>query len=156
GLVGGGSSPGPTTVTAPAPAAIAPAAPGVSSTNPAGVLLGLVQRPEVIQALMSMALGSAGRKDIPVGNTAVPVSAFANLLSVLGSKAFGQAEALAEPSESLPEYLYREGTLLADPAERSQRAAVLLERLGEAAMPTARPITVRRMVTEVDEYYDEL
>jgi hypothetical protein len=134
----------------------ASAAAGGTATNPAGVLLGLVQRPEVLQALMAMTLQSAGRKDIPVGDTPVPVSAFANLIGTLGSKAFGQAEALADPSESLPEYLYKDGTLLVDPAERSMRAAVLLQRLGEVAMPTPRPVRRTSMLTEADEYYDEL
>jgi hypothetical protein len=142
GLVGGGGG------GAPGGAA------SVGTTNPAGVLLGLVQRPELIQSLMSMALGSAGRKDIPVGNSSVPVSAFANLLSALGSKAFGQAEAFAEPSESLPDYLYKGGTLAVDPAVPSQRAAALLERLGEVAIPTVRPRG--SMLSGADEYYDEL
>ena len=146
GLVGGSGT---------AAAGAGSAAGNTGATNPAGVLLGLVQRPEVIQSLMAMALGPAGRKDIPVGNTSVPVSAFANLISALGSKAFAQAEAFAEPSESLPEYLYKDGKLMADPAERSERAAVLLERLGEIAIPTAR-LLPRSAISEADEYYDEL
>jgi hypothetical protein len=74
---------------------------------------------------------------------------------VLGSKAFGQAEASAEPSESLPDYLYKDGDLQADPADRSARAAVLLERLGEVAIATPRPAP-RFAFSEADEYYDEL
>jgi hypothetical protein len=150
GLVGGGGST-PSAAATPGAGTASPATP----TNPGGVLLGLVQRPEVMQSLMSMALGSAGRKDIPVGNTNVPVSAFANLISTLGAKAFGQAEALAEPSESLPEYLYKEGKLQADPADPSERAAVLLQRLGEVAVAAPRAVT-RTGYGEADEYYDEL
>ena len=151
GLIGGNSGAKPGAASAGGPPGAAAAAP----TNPAGVLLGLVQRPEVIQSLMSMALGSAGRKDIPVGGTNVPVSAFANLIGMLGAKAFGQSEALAEPSESLPPYLYREGKLQADPADPAERAAVLLERLGEVAVPVSRSVA-RTSFTEADEYYDEL
>jgi hypothetical protein len=149
GVAGGKPSPPAAAVASTPPAGSA------APTNPAGVLLGLVQRPEVIQSLMSMALGSSGRKDVPVGNSSVPVSAFANLLGVLGSKAFGQAEASAEPSESLPDYLYKDGDLQADPADRSARAAVLLERLGEVAIATPRPAP-RFAFSEADEYYDEL
>jgi hypothetical protein len=102
---------------------------------------------------MSMALGPAGRKDVPVGaaGTPVPVSAFASLLSVLGSRAFGQSEASTEPSEMLPAYLYKEGELAVDPAVSEQRAARVLELLDEAvvAFPPRRS-----MLTEADEYYD--
>jgi hypothetical protein len=132
-------------------------APDGGKTNPAGVLLGLLQRPEMMQSLMSMALGPAGRKDVPVGGTSVPVAAFANLLSALGSKAFAQAEAWAEPSEDLPDYLYKNGTLAVDPAVPAQRAAVLLEMLGQAAARTpVAPRVSRPEFTEADEYYDAL
>jgi hypothetical protein len=123
-------------------------------TNPAAVLLGLLQNPSVQQALMSMSLGGAGRKDVSVGGTAVPASAFANLVSTVGSKAFTKAEAAAEPSEDLPEYLYSNGNLTADPAIPSERAARLLEMLGEAAIPPAR--MARPSFSEADEYYDSL
>jgi hypothetical protein len=108
---------------------------------------------------MSMALGPAGAKNVPVGpgGTAVPVSAFANLLSTLGSRAFGQAEAAAQPSEALPRYLYKEGAIAVDPAIPEQRAARLLELLGEAAEAEALAVPRRlSMLTEADEYYDEL
>jgi hypothetical protein len=123
-------------------------------TNPAAVLLGLLQNPSVQQALMSMSLGGAGRKDVSVGGTAVPASAFANLVSTVGSKAFTKAEAAAEPSEDLPEYLYSNGNLAADPAIPAERAARLLEMLGEAAIPPAR--IARPSFSEADEYYDSL
>lgn len=125
-----------------------------NKSNPAGVLLGLMQNPSVQQALMSLALGSAGKKDVPVGGTPVPASAFANLVGTLGTKAFTQAEATAEPSEDLPAYLYSNGTLTVDPAVPSQRAARLLEMLGEVSVRPSR--IVRPAFTEADAYYDEL
>jgi hypothetical protein len=106
---------------------------------------------------MSMALGPVGNKNVSVGpaGTSVPVSAFANLLSTLGARAFGQAEAAAEPSEALPGYLYNEGTLAVDPAVPEQRAARLLELLGEAEESEALAVPGRiSMLTEADEYYD--
>lgn len=127
---------------------------GGGKSNPAGVLLGLMQNPSVQQALMSLALGSAGRKDVPVGGTAVPASAFANLVGTLGTKAFTKAEAAAEPSEDLPQYLYSNGSLTVDPAVPSQRAARLLEMLGEVSVRPSH--VVRPAFTEADEYYDEL
>lgn len=126
---------------------------GGGKTNPAGILLGLLQRPELQQALMSMALGSAGRKDVSVGVNSVPASAIANLVGSLSSKAFAKAEAETEPSEDLPDYLYNKGKLAVDPAVPAERAARLLEMFGEAALrvPRARPA-----FTEADEFYDEL
>src|SRR5215467_4112108 len=63
---------------------------GGQGGNPAGVLLGLLGRPELQQALKSMALGPMGAKTVPAGaaGTPVPVSGFANLLGTLASKAF--------------------------------------------------------------------
>jgi hypothetical protein len=127
---------------------------GGDRTNPAGVLLGLLHRPELLQALGAMALGSAGRTDIPVGGTPIPASAFANLLSVLGSKAFAKAESIAEPSEDLPEYLYTNGTLAVDPTVPSDRAGQLLKMLGEASVEM--PPAYGTEFTESDEDYDAL
>jgi hypothetical protein len=156
GLVPGGSALG--NVASAVIPAITGGAPA-SGGNPAGVLLGLIQRPEVIHSLMSMALGPAGRKDVPVGGTPVPVGAFANLLTQLGSHAFGQAEATAEPTSTLPRYLYStENVLVADPSNPVERAGVLLQRLGEAWLPTApaRVVPQQRLLTEADEYYDAI
>jgi hypothetical protein len=142
GLVGGGSSGGGATAG--------------GGSNPAAVLLGLLQRPEVMQSLMSLALGPSGKKEIPVGGTSVPPSAVANLVGTLGSKAFTKAEADTEPSRDLPAYLYRNGTLAADPGDPAARAGVLLTRIGEVALSSEARIPVRTGFTEADEYYDEL
>jgi hypothetical protein len=65
---------------------------------------------------------------------------------------------LAEPSENLPAYLFKEGVLAVDPGSPEQRAARLLELIGEAtfyeAAVRSRPLRVE--LTEADEYYDEL
>jgi hypothetical protein len=127
---------------------------GVGKANPAGVLLGLFQRPEFLDAMKKLVLGDVGGKDVSVGGTSVPVSAFANLVGTLGSKAFAQAEATAEPSEDLPDYLYSRGALTVDPAVPSQRAARLLEMLGEVALRTPR--VPKQVFSEADEYYDAL
>jgi hypothetical protein len=104
---------------------------------------------------MSLALGPVGRKDVPVGTITVPASAFANLLAQLGSRAFGQAEAAAEPSQALPGYLYKEGDLTVDPGDPAQRAARLLVMLGETSLPVTRR-RPRWTPTEADEFYDAL
>ena len=111
---------------------------------------------------MAMSLGPVGRKEIQVGGAAVPTSAFANLGGVLAAKAFAKAEISADPSESLPDYLYTDGKLSIDPGIPSQRAARLLEMLGEASMSAPRPhgratsISSGASFYEADAYYDEL
>src|SRR5438128_1945548 len=86
-------------IDAPAMAGLA----GGGGGNSAGALLNVLRTPQVLQSLMSLALGSAGRQTVPVGasQTPVPTSAVANLIGQLGSRAFAQAEAAAEPSEAL-------------------------------------------------------
>jgi hypothetical protein len=144
---------------APPPAGAVPAPPGAPAGNPAAGLLQALGDPRTLQALVATALGRAGTPTVPVGasGTPTPIGAFANLLSTLGAKAFGQAEAAAIPSGQLPTYLYREGVLTVDPASPEQRAERLMELLGETVVPPPRAprATVSRM-TEADEFYDEL
>jgi hypothetical protein len=163
---GGQTRPGTTSGGAGAAGGISGALPALaglagSGGNPAGVLLGVLQRPETQQALMSLALGSAGRSTVQAGSsrTPVPASAFANLLSTLASRVFNQAEASAEPTEGYPTYLHKSGVLAVDPALPEARAGRLLEMLAEVSyVPrSTRQTTQRRqMYTEADEYYDEI
>jgi hypothetical protein len=146
-----------------ASAAAAPDRDGAQGTepvtpNPAGVLLGLVQHPQFLQALMAMSLGNAGKQNIEVGSTEVPVSAFANLGSVLAGKAFRQAELGSEPTEDLPAYLYTEGALTVDPGAPSERAARLLIMLGDSfePLPSSGNASNSVSLSEADSYYDAL
>ncbi|MBX3161333.1 MAG: hypothetical protein KF773_35550 [Deltaproteobacteria bacterium] len=67
-----------------APAAV----PAAGNVNPAALqLLAVLMRPEVIQALQALALGSAGTPTVPVGNVAVPAAAFPNLIQSLAEAA---------------------------------------------------------------------
>lgn len=131
---------------------------GGGGGNVAGTLLNVLRDPQVMHSLMSLALGSAGRQTVPVGasQTPVPTSAVANLIGQLGSRAFAQAEAVAEPSEALPAYLYREGQLVVDPGAPEQRAARLLEMLSERTYAAPRRVSSRPMYTEADEFYDAI
>lgn len=132
-----------------------PAAPAGSPA--AGQLLQLISDPRLLQSLVSMILGGAGTSAIPVAGKQVPPAAFANALSTLGAKAFGQAEAIATPSGQLPEYLLVEGAPVVDPGAPEQRAFRLMELLGEGVTPPPRAPRARRLgMTEADEFYDEL
>jgi hypothetical protein len=74
---------------APAPAAPAPAAPtAAAGGSPAAAqLLALLAQPQVMQALIAMALGGAGARTVPVAGADVPVAAVPSALSVLANQA---------------------------------------------------------------------
>jgi hypothetical protein len=82
----------------------------------------------------------------------VPVSAFANLLGVLGQRAFAQAESVQPAREGFPEYLYRDRELTVDPVSPEQRAERLMELLNEGAAVRRR---LAARLTEADEFYSE-
>jgi hypothetical protein len=110
----------------------APMEPGAGSPA-ASQLLQTITRPETLQALASMALGSSGRTDIPVGGTSVPVSAFSNLISVLAGQAEAEyAESQARAESAVPAYMRgASGEARGDPAVEEHRAQALYEFLTE-------------------------
>lgn len=110
----------------------APMDPGAGSPA-ASQLLQTITRPETLQALASMALGSSGRTDIPVGNASVPVSAFSNLIGVLAGQAEAEyAESQARAESAVPEYMRGPaGEARGDPAVEEDRARALHEFLSE-------------------------
>ena len=116
---------------------------GAAGGGAAGQLLGLLQRPELQKALMSMLLGNAGRPNVPVGPPGnampVPVGAFANLLGVLANRAASEHNVTAHAEGAVPLYLLNaRGEFCCDPAVPDQRAARLLELLQESDRLTAR------------------
>jgi len=125
----------------PNPLAPPPAAGG------ANALLGLLARPEALQALLAAALGNFGRPSVPVGGQDVPVP---SMLSALGTLAQRAAHEMAEhmpESERVPEGLNRAGEALGlDTDDAEGRTDTLLTLL--ALTPTllsassARPVSV--------------
>ena len=110
----------------------APMEPGAGSSA-ANQLLQTITRPETLQALAAMAMGSSGITDIPVGGTSVPVSAFSNLIGVLAGQAEAEyAESIARAESAVPRYMQRSsGEARGDPAVEEDRARALYEFLGE-------------------------
>jgi hypothetical protein len=96
-------------------------------------LLQMITRPELVKALVGMALGGAGLQQVPVGGMPVPVGAFTNLLGTLSQTAAAEYhERVAGEAVGLPLYLLNDaGELIVDPADPVERAGVLL-RLFEA------------------------
>ena len=104
-----------------------------ATTGAASQLMQLLQRPEVLRALQSMALGRAGAPSVPVGRSAVPVGAFANLLgSLVGEMATEQHVVAAIGTEGMPQYLEAfQGDL--DVSDPDVRASCLMQLLEQAA-----------------------
>jgi hypothetical protein len=106
------------------------ALPGIMGSPAAGQLLQTILRPETLQALASMALGPAGKPDVAVGGTPVPVGAFGSLLKMLAGRT--EAEYVATRS-GVPEYMQDfAGGLKGDPAVAAHRAEALYEMLRSA------------------------
>ncbi|MEA2603865.1 MAG: hypothetical protein QOF89_4857 [Acidobacteriota bacterium] len=140
GILGGGATgaqgralPGPFGAIA---GAVAPALGGLAGGgSPAAAQLArTITRPETLQALLSMVMGGAGRRQVPVAGAPVPVSAFANLLGQLASQASAEYhQTIAGESAGTPMYLLDgAGEFIGDPADPASRAEVLLRRFAEA------------------------
>ena len=133
GAVGGGlAAPGATPTPA---AATAPA--GASGANAAALLLAML-RPEVAQALVALAAGAAGARTVPVAGVSVPVGAFANLFQSLAEGA--ASEHAGSRHHGVPEYLAEAAEHGLDIGSASNRAAVLLALLADAAEDDAEDL----------------
>lgn len=126
--------PQPAPVVQPPAAPVPPAQPALPA-NGASALLGLLSRPEVMQALTALALGNQGTTQVAVGNTQVPTAAVANLVSQLAAQSAASANAAPrESDESIPAYLIgADGECCVDVSCPRQRAAALHELFLESA-----------------------
>jgi hypothetical protein len=178
-LIGGGARPRPAGPPAaaggappqPAPAPIAPPPPGAPpALAPAGgapgalppvagapapaataQLLGLLSRPETMQALLAMLMSASGRPAVAVGQRQVPPAAFANAIAELAAVAAAEDGPL--PGDAAAEHLYDpDGRPRGDIANPAARAAILLSELAEVA---AEEAAAADMMAEEEEESDE-
>lgn len=118
-------------------------APRTSGASPAAAqLLQVLNRPEVLRALQSMALGRSGTSNVTVGSTAVPVGAIANLIGTLANSASSEHHVLVAGDEGgVPEYLLdADGEAVVDLAKPEERAQRLLELMDQALLADAAEI----------------
>lgn len=103
---------------------------------------------------MSMILGSAGRRNVPVRGTPIPVGAFTNMLGVLSNQAAAEYHALtAGETDGAPLYLLDQaGEFVCDPVNPTERAEVLAGLLGEAAL---QELTEESEEAEDEEAWNE-
>lgn len=164
GALGGGGAKGALGKALPGPlgavaGAVAPALGALAGggSPSAAQLARTITRPETLQALLSMALGGAGRRQVPVGGTPVPVSAFANLLGQLAGQASAEYhQTIAGESAGTPMYLLDgAGEFIGDPADPASRAEVLLRRFAEADALEAAEADDEAWREAWDEDWDE-
>lgn len=119
-----------------------PSAPSASSSSgspAAGQMLQTIFKPEMMQALASMALGPLGKPNVQVGGCPVPVTAFANLLKVFGEQMESEYNAaLAASTTGVPKYMQDyAGEPKGDPAVAQHRAEALYELLESSGSESA-------------------
>jgi hypothetical protein len=146
---------------------------GAAHAPAAAQLLRVISEPQTMKALMSMLMGSAGPRQVPVGGTQVEVAAFANLMGHLAHEALAEYhQAVAGELSGVPEYLLNERGefLIEDPMDSAQRAEALLARLDaadrmgaaraesddESAERAAERMPEAWAADDIDAMYDEL
>lgn len=65
-------------------------------------LMGMLTRPETLQALLSAAMGAFGNRSVPVAGQQVPVHNMLSALSTLAGRAASEAAEFAENAEATP------------------------------------------------------
>lgn len=120
----------------------------LSGSPAAAQLLKTLGQPQVSQALMSMAMGGAGKGTVRIGNVPVPTGAITNALRRLLERAESEFhEQTAGESGGTPLYLLDDaGEFVVDPADDDARADLVIEMLGLADAAEA---------LESSDFYDE-
>lgn len=117
-----------------------PSLPSTQGSPAAAQLMQVLANPQVQQALMAMMMGSAGRPNVRIAGTSVPVEAVGNAIHSLVESAIAEHHALCKGmGETIPQYLLDDaGEFLVDPANPDARAAILVELIAadnEALVP---------------------
>ncbi len=137
-------------VSQPLPGAVLPG-------SAAAQLLAVLSRPETLQAILSMMMSQAGRSNVQVGQTQVPVAAFSNMISTLAQRSSAQQnQIVASQAQSTPEYLQDEnGEFICDPMDAEQRADVLLGLLSQQPDRLDRDNTYKHKQPLSEVLYEE-
>jgi hypothetical protein len=132
----------------------APLIPGMPAS---AKLINILGRPEIINALTSMALGPVGNPQAAVGGRQIPVAAIANLVGSLAQQAVEEYRLTTSGAgEPMPDYLTEgSGTPSCDVGDSDERAQILYELVTSAdAFPT-RPMARRSRATFEAEWLED-
>ncbi|WP_156165337.1 hypothetical protein [Demequina rhizosphaerae] len=130
--------------------------PPAGAAPAAAQLVQVLNRPEILRALQSMAVGRAGTPNVNVGSSSVPVGAIANLIGTLAGRAAAEHHVVvAGADEAIPEYLLgADGEAVVDVADESARAGRLLELLDDAVVSEA--VGLARGAADVaDDWFED-
>ncbi len=101
----------------------------------ANALMGLLARPELLQAITSGAMGSFGRQAVPVGGQQVPINMLLSALGTLANRTAHEAAEFAGGAESVPAFIESTGEALGvDTADAEGRTDTLLTLLALSPM----------------------
>ena len=93
----------------------------------ANQLMGMLARPETLQALLAALMGSSGRQQVPIGGQQVPVSQMLAALSSVAGRAAHEAAEYETGAEATPEYASAAAEVLGiDPEDAEGRVDALL------------------------------
>lgn len=76
-----------------------------STGGAANGLMGMLTRPETLQALLSSGMGAFGNRSLQIGGQQVPVHTLLSALSTLAGRAASEAAEFAENAEATPVYI---------------------------------------------------
>lgn len=106
---------------------------GVGNMAPIQQLLGLLSRPETMQALSSLLMSQSGRHTVAVGARNVPAVAFANAIAEIAADVIEAASDVVT-SDKVADYLIdSEGEMRGDVVNPSERARLLMIDIAGAA-----------------------
>jgi len=111
-------------------------------------LIGMLARPETLQALSSAAMGSFGRQAVPVGGQQVPVHMLLSALGTLANRSAHEAAEYDESAENIPGFVAEAGEAIGvdieDAEGRTDTLLTLLALSPSIWGPNAasRPVTV--------------
>jgi hypothetical protein len=131
-----------------------------STGGAANGLMGLMMRPEMLQALLSAGMGSFGNQNLQIAGNTVPVHNMLASLSTLAGRAASEAAEFAENAHVTPAYVENAAeTLGLNPESAEGRMDTLLTMLALTASPwvmnraPAQPVTVNFAQSEPSARY---
>jgi hypothetical protein len=114
-----------------------------STGGAANGLMGMLTRPETLQALLSAGMGAFGNRNLQIGGQQVPVHSILSTLSSLAGRAASEAAEFAESAEATPAFAQNSAEALGinpESAEGRTDALLTLLALTPSIWASNRPV----------------